>query len=128
LFSYKELGTNKELYLKNMDVLFGDSRVHLASHNTVIVDDSPRKHIMNNPENVILLDSWYNRSNGEKDSFLLDILLPWFQSLHMNRDVGLKSFRKNTKWRIGRQMLCDERGHREYDKLMEVVSGSACVS
>ena len=125
LISYKEFGTNKDLFLKNLDVLFGGAEGNFVYDNIVVVDDSPRKHIMNKPENIILADSWSNHGNGDKDTFLLAILLSWFQQLHVSRDVGLKSFTENKKWRIGRRMLCEERGCREYEKLMEVVSGSS---
>ena len=127
LSSYKEPGTSKDLFLKNLDVLFGGTEGNFACDNTIVVDDSPRKHIMNKPENIILADSWSNRGNGEKDTFLLAVLLPWFQQLHVSWDVGLKSFRENKKWRIGRKMLCEERGRREYEKLMDVISGSASL-
>lgn len=126
--TYKEPGTNKDLFLKNLDVLFGHARGGFSCENTVIVDDSPRKHIMNKPENVILPESWSNRGNGDKDNFLMTILLPWFQKLHVHLDVGLKSFRDNKTGRIGRRMLCEERNRQEYNKLMEVVRGSPSVS
>ena len=125
--SYKELGTSKDLFLKNLDVLFGGTEGNFACDNTIVVDDSLCKHIMNKPENIILADSWSNRGNGEKDTFLLAVLLLWFHQLHVSRDVGLKSFRENKKWRIGRKMLCEERGRREYEKLMDVISGSASL-
>ena len=106
--TYKEPGTNKELFLKYLNVLTAHFQGCFSSNNTIIVDDSPRKHMMNNPENVILTDSWSNRGNGDKDTFLLAIPLPWFQKLHANQTAGLKSFWKNLKkgMRIGRQMLC----------------------
>ena len=90
--TYKERGTNKELFLKNLDVLTARFQGCFSLDNTIIVDDSPRKHVLNSPENVILTDSWSNQRNGDKDTFLLAILLPWFQKLHTNRTVGLKSF------------------------------------
>ena len=127
LTSYKEPGSNKDLFLKNLDVLYSGTKGRFSCDNTIVVDDSPRKHIMNKPENVILPDSWSNRGNGEKDTFLLAVLLPWFQQLHVSQDVGIKSFRENKRWRIGRRMLCEERGRREYEKLMDVISGSASV-
>ena len=92
LLSFKEPRTNKELFLKNLESFFSSSRRNFSCSNTVIVDDSPRKHIMNKPENVVLPDAWSNRGNGDKDTFLLNVLLPYFRRLHANRDVGLKSF------------------------------------
>ena len=125
---FKVPGTDKDLFLKNLDRLFKDRRGSFSSDNTVIVDDSPVKHIMNRPHNVILPDSWSYRGNGLRDSFLFDVLLPWFQRLHIARDQGLKAFKENGPRRIGRRMLCDERNRKEYEVLMEVVHASSSLS
>ena len=127
LVSFKEMGTDKELFLKNLDSLFSSLRGNFSCNNTVIVNDSPRKHIMNKQENVVLPNAWSNRGNGDKDTFLLNVLLPYFRRLHANRDVELKSFRTSRLGRIRRRMLCKERNRREFEKLMEVVQGSATV-
>ena len=127
LVSFKESETNKELFLKNLESLFSSLRRNFSCNNTVIVNNSPRKHIMNKLENVVLPDAWSNRGNGNKDIFLLNVLLLYFRRLHANQDVGLKSFRTSGPGRIGRRMLCEERNLREFEKLMEVVQGSATV-
>ena len=121
LVSFKEPGTDKELFLKNLESFFSSSRGNFSCNNTVIVDNSPHKHFMNKPENVVLPDAWSNRGNGDKDTFLLNVLLPYFRRLHANRDVGLKSFQTSGLGRIGRRMLCEKRNRREFEKLMEVV-------
>ena len=72
-------GTQKELFLKNLDTLFCGYKGIFNSGNTIIVDDSPLKHIMNRPKNVLLPNPWSNRGNGDGDTFLLRTLLPWFQ-------------------------------------------------
>ena len=54
LKTFMVLGTQKELFLKNLDTLFCGYRGIFNSGNTIIVDDSPLKHIMNKPENVLL--------------------------------------------------------------------------
>ena len=118
-------GTQKELFLKNLDTLFCGYRGIFNSGNTIIVDDSPLKHIMNRPENVLLPNPWSNRGNGDRDTFLLCTLLPWFQQLHLARNEGLKSFREHGPNWIGQKMLCDERNRTEYNKVMEVVRGSS---
>ena len=117
--------TQKELFLKNLDTLFCGYRGIFNSGNTIIVDDSPLKHIMNRPENVLLPNPWPNLGNGDRDTFLLRTLLPWFQRLHLTRNEGLKSFREHGPNRIGQKMLCDERNRTEYNKVMEVVRGSS---
>ena len=72
-------GTQKEFFLKNLDTLFCGYRRIFNLGNTTIVDDSPLKHIMNRPENMLLPNPWSNRGNGDRDTFLLHTLLPWFQ-------------------------------------------------
>jgi len=74
--TFKELGTSKELFLKNLSTLFKGSHGNFPPENTIVVDDNPSKHIMNNSKNVILLDTWSNGGNGPNDTFLLDNLLP----------------------------------------------------
>nr|PNR49410.1 hypothetical protein PHYPA_011306 [Physcomitrium patens] len=94
-------GTHKELFLKNLDTLFSGYKGIFNSENTIIVDDSPLKHIMNDSKNVLLPNSWSNNGNGNRDTFLLRTLLPWFQRLHLARDQGLKLFREHGPNRIG---------------------------
>jgi hypothetical protein len=125
--TFKEPGTHKDLFLKNLSTLLKDSRGNFTLENTILVDDSPSKHIMNKSENVILPDTWTNRGNGPKDAFLMDVLLPWLKKLHSARDKGLKSFRGSSSAKIGRRMLCDERNKREYNKLMDVVRVSSSL-
>lgn len=123
----KEPGTNKDLFLKKLSTLYNGYRGQFKPENTVIVDDSPTKHILNNSENVVLLDTWTYKGNGPKDTFLLDVLLPWFRRLHLARDEGLKTFRGNSYGKMGRKMLCDERNRKEYNRLMDIVKSSSSV-
>ena len=125
LTTFMVLGTQKELFLKNLDTLFSGYRGIFNSGNTIIVDDSALKHIMNRPENVLLPNPWSNCGNGDRNTFLLCTLLPRFQRLHLARNEGLKSFREHGPNRIGQKMLCDERNCIEYNKVMEVVRGSS---
>ena len=118
-------GTQKELFLKNLDTLFSGYKGIFNSENTIIVDDSPLKHIMNESKNVLLLNSWSNHGNGDRDTFLLRTLLLLFQRLHLARNLGLKSFREHGPNRIGQKMLCDERNRTEYNKVMELVRRSS---
>ena len=78
LTTYMVPGTQKELFLKNLDTLFCGYRGIFNAGNTIIVDDSPLKHIMNRPENVLLPNPWSNRRNDDRDTFLLCTLLLWF--------------------------------------------------
>ena len=125
LSTFKVPGTQKELFLKNLDTLFSGYRGIFNSGNTIIVDDSPLKHVMNKSENVLLPTPWSHRVGGERDTYLLCTLLPWFQRLHLARDQGLKSFRELGINRIGQKMLCDERNRTEYNNVMQLVRGSS---
>ena len=93
--------TQKELFLKNLDTLFCGYRGIFNSSNTIIVDDSPLKHIMNRPKNVLLPNPWSNCGNGDRDTFLLRTLLPWFQRLHLACYKGLTTFREHGPNMIG---------------------------
>ena len=62
LITYMVPKMQKELFLKNLDTLFYGYRGIFNAGNTIIVDNSPLKHIMNRPENVLLyellVESW----------------------------------------------------------------------
>ena len=47
-----------------------------TKENTVILDDNPIKHILNDSKNVLLLVSWSHKQAGPSDTFLMDTLLP----------------------------------------------------
>ena len=79
LTTFMVSGTQKELFLKNLDTLFLGYKGIFNLGNTVIVDDTPLKYIMNRSQNVMLLNPWSNCGNGEQDTFLLRTLLLWFQ-------------------------------------------------
>jgi len=64
LTTFKEPGTNKDLFLKNLNTLFNACCAKFSPENTVAVDDNPIKHIMNKLENVVLSDTWTYRGNG----------------------------------------------------------------
>ena len=95
------------------------------SGNTVIVDDTPLKHIMNKFENVLLPNPWSHCGGDDRDTFLLHTLLPWIQRLHLAREDALKSFREFGPNRIGQRMLCDEQNRTEYNKVMELIRRSS---
>ena len=65
LSTYMVPGTQKELFLKNLDTLFCGYRGIFNSGNTVIVDNTPLKHIMNNSENVLLPNPWSHRGGDD---------------------------------------------------------------
>ena len=127
LTTFKEPGTHKDLFLKNLNTLFNTYYGKFSPDNIVVVDDNPIKHIMNKSENVVLPGTWTYKANGPKDTYLMDVLIPWFRRLNLARGEGLKTFRGSSLGKMGRRMLCDEQNHREYNKLMEVVRLSASL-
>ena len=74
LSNFKVKGTNKDLFLKSLDKLFDSVNSKFSTHDTIIIDDSREKHVMNEPENVVLPVSWSKLDDS--DRFLVDELLP----------------------------------------------------
>ena len=119
----KVKGTNKEVFLKTLSKSFfskyGD---YFTKDNTIIVDDSPYKHVLNDPHNVLLSDTWSYKGDGGHDSFLLNVLLPWLRSLHNNGDLGLSKFRVEN--RLGHAALCTDPYNLEYIELITAIAKS----
>jgi hypothetical protein len=85
VLSLKVKGTEKQMFLKVIwkHLVFGfDGRY--SANNTVLVDDSPTKHMLNAIENVILPESWTFARVGQADTYFMDTLLHWLLQLHMN--------------------------------------------
>ncbi len=101
-------------------MLFNGLNSKFNEHNTIIIDDSREKHVVNEPENVVLPVSW--SEHDVSDRFLVDELLPWIQRLHQSRGQGLLSFRREDN--IGRRMLSEELDTSEYDELINAVEAS----
>ena len=108
LTTFKEPGTNKYLFLKNLNTLFNAYYEKFSLDNTVVVDDNPIKHMINKSENVVLPDIWTYKANGPKVTYIMDVLIPWLRRLHLGRGEGSKSFRGSSLEKMGRRMLCDE--------------------
>jgi hypothetical protein len=120
LSNLKVKGTKKDLFLKPLDRLFDTVNSKFNAHDTIIIDDSRDKHVMNEPENVVLPESWTEAATS--DRFLVDELLPWIQRLHRSRGQGLLSFRRDDD--IGRRMLIEESNSDEYDELVALIETS----
>ena len=73
---FKVSGMNKELFLKNLDNLLKGYSGRFTFANTIVVDDSPSKHIMNDLQNVVLPRLWSHIGDGPSNNFLLSDLLP----------------------------------------------------
>ena len=57
--------------------------------NTLVINNSPVKHILNDSENVLLPVSWLHDGAGQSDTFLIDTLLPCLQELHRSQNIRL---------------------------------------
>jgi len=64
--TFKELDTNKEFFLKSLSTLFSDSWWNFMLENTIVVDDSSSKHIINKSKNVFFMDTWTNKGEWSK--------------------------------------------------------------
>jgi hypothetical protein len=74
----KMKGTKKDLFLKTVQKhLFSSFGGRYSVDNTIVVDDSLVKHVLNPSENIILPKTWTFAGAGQSDTYLMDTLLPW---------------------------------------------------
>jgi len=57
--SLKVPDSQKELFFKNLNILFNSFGSRFTCANTFIVNDSLSKHILNKSKNVVLSESWF---------------------------------------------------------------------
>ena len=121
-FYMKEHGTQKDIFLKTLsDHLFNSYDGLYTEANTLVIDDSPIKHMLNLPANVLLLSSWSHTVDGAaKDSVLLNVLLPYLLGLHEFRG-SLKKYR--SAHLLGRPMFYDDLATcRQYVNIRDALS------
>ena len=104
----KELGTRKDIFLKTLsNHVFSGFGGHYTSVNTLVIDDSPIKHMLNMSENVLLLPGWSHEHVGaELDAFLVEELLPYLFDLHQF-EGSLAEYRSSHP--SGREMFYNDR-------------------
>ena len=108
----KVKGTHKDIFLKTLSKgLFTKFNGKFKKKNTIIIDDSPVKHILNDSENILFPASWSSNGAGQNDMFVMDKLLPWLQQLHQFEDVRVGA---RVLDKIGQSMLCDDPSSKEY--------------
>ena len=108
----KVKGTHKDIFLKTLSKgLFAKFNGKFIKKNTIIIDDNPMKHILNDSENVLFPVPWSFDGAGENDTFLMDKLLPWLRQLHRFEDVRVAT---RVLQKISQPMLCDDPSNREY--------------
>jgi len=83
--------------------------------NTIIVNDKPAKHVTNDPQNMLLFDSWSYEGYGARDGILIHHLLPWIQRLHLGRPWILHYFHSDDP--MGKFHLVQEPDKTEFRKL-----------
>ena len=77
--------TKKDLFLKTLQKhLFSSFEGRYSTDNTIVVDDSPMKHVLNPSENIILPKTSAFAGAGQVDTYLINTLLPWILQLHVN--------------------------------------------
>ena len=121
-FYMKEHGTQKDIFLKTLsDHLFNSYDGLYTEANTLVIDDSPIKHMLNLPANVLLLSSWSHTVDGAaEDSVLLNVLLPYLLGLHEFRG-SLKKYR--SAHLLGRPMFYDNLATcRQYVNIRDALS------
>jgi hypothetical protein len=104
--------------------LFSGFGGRYCAENTVVVDDSPMKHVLNPFENVILPESWTFAGAGESNSFFMDTLLPWVLQLHVNQDQDIRMFRN----KIGRPMMCEDPFDLDYSEIIKAIEDDQKLS
>ena len=84
MFYMKEVSTQKDIFLKTLsNHLFNSFDGRYTSVNTLVIDDSPIKHMLNLSENVLLLPTWsYGGDGAASDLVLMEKLLPYLLNLH----------------------------------------------
>jgi hypothetical protein len=76
--------SDKSIFLKTMSshLFLGDASRY-KENNTILIDDSPEKSILNNTGNVVFLKSWkHTVKNCSSDNYLCTELAPWLERLH----------------------------------------------
>ena len=103
-FYMKEDRTQKDIFLNTLsDHLFNSYDGLYTEANTLVIDDSPIKHMLNLPAK---LSSWSHTVDGAaEDSVLLNVLLPYLLGLHAIRG-SLKKYRLSHL--LGRPMFYDD--------------------
>ena len=105
----KEEGTQKDIFLITLSThLFDKYDDQYTRENTLIIDDSPIKHMLNPKENVLLLPSWsHSDDHAARDRVLLEKVLPYLSNLHRSSG-GLAEYRFCNP-ELGRPMFYDDR-------------------
>lgn len=84
---YPDNNTGKIIFLKTLKTaLFENYDGRFTVENTLLVDDSPEKSVLNVSGNALFLPAW--DKDQMEDSFLLAILEPWLKNVSVGCKVG----------------------------------------
>jgi hypothetical protein len=109
--------SNKSIFLKTMSshLFLGDASRY-KENNTILIDDSPEKSILNNTGNVVFLKSWkHTVKNCSSDNYLYTELAQWLERLHIEGQGEVAQFVNNN--RLGVNPLVP--GDTLYDLVMD---------
>ena len=116
-------GTSKDIFLKSLSKrLFPHFSGRYSPQNTIIIDDSPVKHILNSKANVVIPEPWTYTRGGHQDSYLMRELFPWLQELHKSEELGIEMYRSQSDH--GRPMLVDDSTDSSFHDIMQAISES----
>ena len=120
MFYMKEVGTQKDIFLKTLsNHLFNSFDGRYTPTTTLVIDNSPIKHMLNLLENILLLLTWsYEGDGAATDSVLMEELLPYLLNLH--RSQGLAEYRSSHP--LGRTMFYNDRQTcNQYSRIMKAI-------
>ena len=121
MFYMKEVSTQKDIFLKSLsNHLFNSYDDHYTPANTLVIDNSPIKYVLNLLENVLLLSTWsYGGDGAVTDSVLMEELLPYLLNLHRSQE-GLVEYQSSHPF--GRTMFYNDRGmSNQYSRIVKAV-------
>jgi hypothetical protein len=86
--------SDKSIFLKTISThLFLGEASRYKKNNTILIDDSPEKSILNDTGNVVFLKSWkHTVRNSASDGYLTTDLGPWLEKLHKERRGEVPGF------------------------------------
>jgi hypothetical protein len=91
--------SEKRIFLKTMSShLFLGEAFRYKEKNTILIDDSPEKSILNNTGNAVFLKSWkHTARNSSSDVYLYNELAPWLERLHKEGQGEVAQFVNNNR-------------------------------
>ena len=121
MFYMKEVGTQKDIFLKTLsNHLFNSFDGRYTPANTLVIDDSPIKHMLNLSENVLLFSTWsYGGDGAVTDSVLMEELLSYLLNLHRSQEGLVKFWSSHL---LGRTMFYNNRQTcNQYSRIMKAI-------